>query len=457
VPPATILPLAERLHELAPDDRRALSSLAYFLQEVRKPADASPLLARLEEADPDSETTLQLRCRQHILEQKPEAALSLLEKAGPAAARAPRMAALLVALVDSTQGSSTDVRRRTLELGLEIPSDNFNVWLNMRRRALDLLPDRRDEIVGQVCASATGDRALPAAEWLLLAGEFESAITAATPGLASGGEKARIIVFEGRLGLKDYGEAARLLSDLPPTTAQGALLRARLAVAQGDTRSAADAWRAGFDAARRDKNPAAILQLAAGAGRIGLNSESSQAFAQVSDRLIANKLECDAQTAATWLAVELRLGASRTALAATRVLNARAPARTAAHTEGRFWESYLALLLNEDLLGSKDTARTLSEEIPNDPRFRALYALAQLKTGQGAAALLTISRELATDAASSARLPLQVRVIAAAVCEANGQPGHAADWKQTLENQPLLPEEKALVAVEGPTPLAVMR
>lgn len=457
LPPATVIPLARWLHEIAPDDPRALSSLAFFLHELRKPADASPLVARLEQLDPDSETTLQLRCRQLILQEQPVLALALLEAAGASVAAAPRMAGLLGDLVDSTQGATLDVRRRALELGLALPPHNFPLWLDLRRRAIALLPARRDEIIAEVCAHTTGARALPAAEWLLMASEFESAISAATPALASGSEKARTIIFEARLGLGDFEAAAASVDGLSPTSVQGALLRARLAVARGDPAGGAAAWRAGFTTARRGSNPAAMLQLAAGAARLGLDADASGAFSQVSDRITAGKLECDARTAATWLTLELRLGASRTALSAARVLIARTPPRTPGNAEGRFWESYLGLLLGEDVLGSKDTAQTLSVEMPNDARFRALHALAQLKTGQNALALSTINRELTGDGAAPADLPLQVRVIAAAVCEASGQSERAAIWKQTLANQTLLPEEKALVALEGASPLASAR
>lgn len=440
VPPTLLMPFARRLVRARPQEQQAVASFVFLAQELAQRDEAAEALATLKKAAPESENTMLLEARQAALEGHYDTVLASFERFPNLAASSPRALQFLVSLLEPGKPVPDAVRRRAGAMALEAPPEHFAIWLTVRARMIGLEPDRKETLVAEVRAAASGDRALPAAEWLLQAGAPEAAIEVAAPLSRAGTARATYLQFEGLLALKRFSDAAAIAATFAADSVQGAVIRARLESARSDPAAADAAWRVGFDSARQRGDASGILRLAVVARQLGLISAAYEGFHAVDHDVVEGRLAADGPSITTWLETCLRTKHTREALQVAQLL----AKRTSGGDAGRYWTAYLSLLLGENLLEEKDAARTLLGKAPEDPRLRALFALAQLKTGQQEAALTTLKNDLAGQPGDA--LSREQRIILAAVCHANGQSDAAQRWRESVPDDSLLPEEHALFA-----------
>lgn len=445
LPLATVTPVVERLRAASGEDPRALEVVIFLLQESGRITEAAPLLQTLDRVSPDHANTRVLEGRQCVLETRwPEAVAAL--RAGIARAEAtpsPPLFGLAHMLLDPARPVPAALRREAAELACGLPVENFAFWLQVRQRLLELAPDQREELIAEVRAIAQGQRRLPAAEWLLRMNAPAAVLEIVAPG---DGMHGTYLAFEANLALRHFEAAAALVSVLDAVSVDGALLRARLALAHHDGSEATRCFHAGLTHARVAGASDDVLRLASGAAHLGLPDEARAAFALIGEEVLAERIRAQGESVGLWLDLTLQAGDSQQAHRIARCL----ATKPGMEGRGRYWVTYLDLLLNENVLAAKDAARDLLAAAPQDPGSRAVYALAQLRTGQKSAALTTLHDTGQGD--SDASLPRPTRVVLAAVYAANGLSAEAERWREAAESGTnLLPEEASLFD-SGPAP-----
>jgi hypothetical protein len=172
---------------------------------------------------------------------------------------------------------------------------------------------------------------------------------------------------------------------------------------------------------------------------MGLNTVALEGFGAVEEALLAGRISCDAGTAAAWMELCLRAKHTREAHRVAELLATKPGGRDA----GRYWSAYLGLLLEDNLLEDKDAARDLLRAAPDESRYQALFAFAQLRTGQRSAALDSVRGGVEKGAVDA--LLREERIMLAAVCAANGLTAAAERLDASVPADTLLPEERALL------------